>query len=179
MRQLFATLFTVGPLMLTVIMYYGSAGAASCPTGSEEVKEEREGTTLRVYCKCLPGFTLDVLAGNNCKLVSDVHARLERRLRDAQAGGRAALYSWAELVGATAAAHVADALKRMAFLRTTSSTAFFTNLIQLELSLARVMQGTQDCNYSSHDLHTACQNIRVFQHLVQETRTELEKLPSE
>lgn len=48
--------------------------AQTCPEGSEQVREERDGKVLRIYCRCKPGY---VLADNKCAVSISTEKRLQ------------------------------------------------------------------------------------------------------
>jgi hypothetical protein len=110
-------------------------------------------------------------------LVEEVRTRLEARLKNAQAGGRAALYAWGNTATVETAAIAKDALKAVELLANLKGGDFAKQAVTVEVKLARLLSDMGDCDYKNPELRTSCQNIKTFQQLVHETRVELERLP--
>ncbi len=67
-------------LSVVVLAIAAPAHAQACPEGAEQVREERAGKILRIYCRCKPGY---VLVGKTCAVSTEKPLELENtRHRD-------------------------------------------------------------------------------------------------
>jgi hypothetical protein len=127
-----------------------------------------------VLCRCKQGYTK---FNGHCRLVEEVRTRLEERLKNAEAGGRAALYSWGNTAAAESREIAKDALKAVESLANKKGGDFLKQAVTVEVKLEQLFSQLGDCESDNTELRTSCQNIKVFQRLVHETRVKLEKLP--
>jgi hypothetical protein len=150
--------------------------AAGCPDPNSRPYVTKGGVT---HCECIkPDY---MLRGPRCVLVRDIRVQLEKRLREAQKGGRQSLQAWAHssaaAVGSRALQH-ANVLGIVDGLLHASGSDFELRAAELEIALTQYLSGIQACDgYADQAVRTSCENLHVFHRLVKETNAELKQLP--
>lgn len=163
-------------LLLAAALAASSAMADGCPVNSEPYKQVTQGDVVTVRCRCIQGYAN---WRGECRPVEEVRTRLEERLENAQAGGRAALYAWSQQAQGAMLTKVRNALLSVDALQGLHGEALAKQSAEAELHLTEVLAGIRSCDFAEADLRVSCQNVKTFQHLVSETRSQIDKLSSQ
>lgn len=162
-------------LLLAASLAASAAMADGCPVNSEPYKQVTQGDVVTVRCRCVEGYAS---WRGECRVVEEVRTRLEERLANAQAGGRAALYAWGEQARGAMLTKVRSAQISVEKLAGLHGKALALQTGDVELRLMELLTGMEDCEFDSADLRTSCQNVKTFQRIVVETHSQLDKLPA-
>ena len=164
-------------LIVTLFLFSAITLAADgCPPNSEPYTQSTEGGVTTVRCRCVSGYAN---WRGDCRLVEEVKTRLEERLKNAEAAGRAALSSWGESAQGVMLTKIHNALKSVDFLSGLSGRALGKQTYDVNAKLVDVLAGMEECDFSNADMRTSCQNVKTFQRIVRETREEMDKLPAQ
>lgn len=153
---------------------YPNTALATCNDFDPNAEEYMDDGHV-IHCRCRQGY---VKWNAHCRLVEEVRTELEERLKNAQAGGRSALYSYSQLAVGQAASKASDALHSLDLLALAKGPDFKEQVVKVDIKLAQMLSAMGDCSQSDNELKTTCQNIKNFQKLVHETQAELDNLPA-
>lgn len=153
-----------------------AAMADGCPADSEAYTQVTQGNVVTVRCRCIQGYAP---WRGECRVVEEVRTRLEDRLENAQKGGRAALYAWAEQARGDTLTKVLSARTAVEALAGLHGDELTKQSLEVELRLTELLAGMKSCDFDDPELRVSCQNVKTFQRLVSETRAQLDKLPAQ
>jgi hypothetical protein len=156
------------------------ATADGCPTHSHPVRQEDQGGTTKVFCRCDTGYAkLD----GSCELVAKARAVLARRHRDALNGLQNSLTAFANDLVAAGLTRMRDRIQSdilshlaTAIVAPEPKIAAISTLVLVRFTLFADEAAGQvrECRFDSEDLRTSCGNANNFKNIAEKSLKEFE-----